>query len=312
MRGVGSLQPTPRHPPRPCHGRGDATVLQKAIIPVGWTGSPYPGGARGLLPEMLPVMGLPAIHHVVEEAVESGTEEIFLVGGPALGPVQAYFRSGGANAGPQDGHSGGVHLSPWAGEDGVPSLRRLLAHCELHFVEATQPANVGLGHLLWDARNAIAGSPFALLRADVLIDADRPCLTQLVPHFRGAALLAVHPGDHSDTDPLPLVQTHAADDHRVTDLVSEDPGDRHRMRLALTGRDILPGEFLDALDEVPTGPGDVISALRLMAHTRPVYCQRYFGTPFALRTARGLLRANLALASRNGLAAMSAAPWVVL
>jgi len=276
-------------------------MLQKAVIPIGWTGRSFLGSAEGLPAELLPVLDLPAIHHVVEEAVASGAEEVILLGGRSLHTAREYF---------DEEHSAGSGIGPWAEDDRFSRLQRLRARCDLRFVDHHQPESVGRS--LLQARAALAEAPFAWLRPDVLIDSERPCLAQLTPHYHEATLVAVHPADSPDADTLPLVQTHAADIRRVTDLVSEETDGGHGGRLALTGRHILHPDILQALCEVPAGPGDLLSALRLMAQTHPTYCHRFIGTPFSLRKARGLMRANLAMAGRTGLTTAPTSPWVFL
>ena len=276
-------------------------MLRKAVIPVGWTGRSFLGSTEGMPAEMLPVLDLPAIHHVVEEAVASGAEEVILLGGRALHMAQEYFRTD---------RLPDTATGPWADEDRISRLRRLRSRCEIRFVSHHQPLTVGQS--LLGARAALTEGPFAWLRPDVLIDAERPCLSQLLPHYHGATLVAVHPADTADADALPLVQTHPSDGRRVTDLVSEETDTSHGSRVALTGRHILHPDVLEALGEVPAGPGDLLSALRLTAHTRPIYCHRFIGTPFSLRKARGLMRATLAMAGRSGLGTAPASPWVFL
>lgn len=272
-------------------------MLQKAVIPVGWTGRGFLGSVDGLPAEMLPVLDLPAIHHVVEEAVASGAQEVILLGGRSLHTAEEYFRAPASPAG------------PWSKEPRISRLQRLRDRCDIRFVNHHQPTSAGAS--LLRARAALADAPFAWLRPDVLIDAERPCLAQLAPHYHGATLLAVHPGDCLDAETLPLIREHPSDSSRVMDLVLEEPEPGLGRRLVLTGRHVLHPEVLEALGEVPTGPGDVISALRLVAQSRPVYCHRFIGTPFSLRKARGLMRANLAMAGRSGVG-VAPTPWVFL
>lgn len=246
-------------------------MLQKAVIPLGWTGRHLVDSAPDLPAELLPVLDRPAILHVVEEAVLSGAEEIILLGGPGLRLIEDDL--------------GGL----WAGGQ---------ARCDIRVVPYAEAP--GMGQAALRVRSVLDQAPFGWLQPDVLIDAPRPCLGQLAARYHDGTLIAVHPADAPDAEALPLVQTMPGDAHRVADLVLEETDACQGHRLALTGRHILHPDVLAALAEVPPGPGDLISALRLVAHAGRAYCRRFLGAPFSLRTAHGWMRADLAMAGRRG------------
>lgn len=267
-------------------------MLRKAVIPVGWAGQDVWGSSGEVPVELMPILDRPAIYHVVDEALASGAEEIILLGGPCVRMMEDYCREAPVGEG------------LWADEAEGARLQRLCDRCDILVVPPDQTAS--MGQALLRACAALNQAPFAWLQPDLLIDSARPCLAQLAPHYHGGTLVAVHPADAPDADLLPWLQTHPDDPHRVTDLAWEETGDRDGHDLALTGRHILHPDVLAALAEVPPGPGDILSALRLMAHAGGVSCRRFVGSPLSLQTAHGLMGADLALADRLG--AMGSSP----
>ena len=70
---------------------------------------------------------------------------------------------------------------------------------EMSFVR--QMAPLGLGHAVWCARDVIGDEPFAVLLPDVIVEAQTPCLKQLVEAYEktGANIIAVEEVPDSET-----------------------------------------------------------------------------------------------------------------
>src|SRR3954469_14024621 len=68
-----------------------APKVRKAVIPAAGLGTRFLPATKAIPKEMLPIVDVPAIQLVVEEAVASGVEEIVLVNGVGKSGIEAHF-----------------------------------------------------------------------------------------------------------------------------------------------------------------------------------------------------------------------------
>jgi len=66
-------------------------ILKKAVIPVAGLGTRLLPATKSQPKEMLPVVDKPAVQYVVEEAVQSGIENILFVTGRGKRAIEDYF-----------------------------------------------------------------------------------------------------------------------------------------------------------------------------------------------------------------------------
>jgi len=65
--------------------------IRKAVIPVAGLGTRFLPVTKSLAKEMLPIVDKPTIQYIVEEAVNSGIEEILLITNPYKKPIEDHF-----------------------------------------------------------------------------------------------------------------------------------------------------------------------------------------------------------------------------
>jgi UTP--glucose-1-phosphate uridylyltransferase len=211
---------------------------------------------------MLPVFDRPAVHWVVEEALEAGIEHFVFVTGRNKNAIEDYFDRA------------------YELED---SLRRAGKTVQLKMLEdmlpeagsksfVRQQSPLGLGHAVWCARDIIGDEPFAVLLPDVLVQASPSCLAQMIAGYQevGGNVIAV--------DPVPMDQVssygviaHGAKAGKsmpVTGMVEKPARDKAPSNLRITGRYILQPEIFHYLETQERGAGGEIqltdAMLRLM------------------------------------------------
>src|SRR5260370_11477434 len=147
-----------------------AQRIRKAVFPVGGLGTRFLPATKARPKEMLPVVDKPLIQYAVEEAQHAGIEEFIFVAGRSKTAIEDHFdhsyelettlKERGKNAQV-------IAVNSWMPRPGQVAYTR-------------QQVPLGLGHAVWCARNLVGDEPFAVLLADDLILADKPCLTQMV------------------------------------------------------------------------------------------------------------------------------------
>lgn len=154
--------------------------VRKAVITAAGRGTRHYPATSAVQKEMFPLVdrdGLtkPLIQLVVEEAVESGAEEVCIVTQPGDERIyRDYFRRLDGNA-----------IAPfrdrdWALREGekLESLGQ-----RLHFVEQRTPE--GFGHAVYQAKRFVGDEPFVLLLGDHVFISDTParCARQAIDVF---------------------------------------------------------------------------------------------------------------------------------
>jgi UTP--glucose-1-phosphate uridylyltransferase len=165
--------------------------VTKAVITAAGRGARQYPAFDTVQKAMLPLVdrdGLtkPVLQIIVEEALESGIEEICVVVAPGDEEVfRSLLRSYAANL------RAGFKGEPWAEEQG-----RRLSEMEARLQFAIQPEPLGYGHAVWCARDFAGNEPILLLLSDHLYVSGetRRCARQLIDlaTAEGCAVSAVH------------------------------------------------------------------------------------------------------------------------
>jgi len=143
--------------------------VRKAVFPAGGLGTRFLPATKVIPKEMLALVDKPIIQYGVEEAIASGIEHIIIVTGRGKGAIEDHFdHSFELDATLK---SRGKH-ELLAVSRGVSSLARI------SYVRQKEP--LGLGHAVLCAKDLVGDEPFAVMLPDDVIDAEVPCLKQML------------------------------------------------------------------------------------------------------------------------------------
>jgi UTP--glucose-1-phosphate uridylyltransferase len=201
-------------------------MISKAIIPAGGLGTRMLPATLAVPKEMLPVAGLPMIHYAVAEAFRSGIREICIIVAPGKRSIAEYFLHRPLDSAAADERTRNV----------LNELARIREEARFLLLEQTEPK--GLGDAIWQARDFIDGSPFALLLPDNIFTDPVPVTARLIEAWQTHKLdtIALH---RVADDEAPLLgncggvrcRPLAADEpdgpgrcHRIEDLQDKGPG----------------------------------------------------------------------------------------
>jgi UTP--glucose-1-phosphate uridylyltransferase len=269
--------------------------IRKAILPVAGLGTRFLPATKAMPKEMLPVVDRPLIQHVVDEARQAGIEHFIFVTGRNKGVIEDHFDRQ-------------FELELTLTERNRRAELELLARDlpgpgQTSFTRQQQP--LGLGHAVWCAREIVGDEPFALLLPDVLVQARRSCLTQMLDAYRqlpgDANIIAVEevPMDRVHMYGVVGVGKSQGQAFKITQMVEKPARDHAPSNLIITGRYILQPEIFDILANQTRGAGGEIQltdAMIRLAQQQTFYGLKFEGRSFDCGSKIGFLAANIAYA----------------
>ena len=243
---------------------------------------------------MLPIVDKPAIQYIVEEAIQSGIEEILIITGRNKRAIEDHFD-----------RSVELELTLKAqGKYDLLGLVEEIAEVQIHYVRQKEPK--GLGHAISCAKQFVGNEPFAVLLGDDIIDSAEPCLKQLIDVYNEypGTVLGVQTVPRNRVKDYGIVKPVAVKDNlwQAVDLVEKPPVEEAPSNLAVLGRYIIEPEVFCILDNLPPGRGGEIQltdALKLLAADRKVYAYNFEGRRYDIGDKQGYLEATVEFALKR-------------
>ena len=224
--------------------------VRKAIIPAAGLGTRFLPATKAMPKEMLPIVDKPTIQYIVEEAVESGIEDIIIVTGKGKRAIEDHFD-----------HSFELEQSLLnKGKlDLFHEVQKSSKLVDIHYIRQKEPK--GLGHAIWCARKFIGDEPFAVLLGDDIVQAEKPCLKQLIEVFDrySTSVVGVQEINKEDVNKYGIIAPKNITDNRVISvrkLIEKPTIDEAPSNLAILGRYILRPEIFTILENLSPGTGD--------------------------------------------------------
>jgi UTP--glucose-1-phosphate uridylyltransferase len=274
--------------------------VRKAVFPAAGLGTRFLPATKAQPKEMLPIVDKPIIQYGVEEALHSGIQNIIIVTGRGKSAIEDHFDVS-------------FELENLLETRNKKELLAIVHNISdmINVSYVRQKEALGLGHAVLRALELVGDEPFAVVLADDVIEAETPCLRQLldIHSFFGAPVLAVMEVPREqisaygciDAEP---VQHNGTGDRlfRIRDLVEKpNPADAPS-NLAIIGRYVLTPEIFSSLQSIDPGSGGEIQltdALRHLLRSRPIYAYRFEGTRYDAGDKLGFLKATVEYALRR-------------
>jgi len=244
---------------------------------------------------MLPLVDKPLIQYAVEEAVNSGIEDIIIVTGRGKRAIEDHFdRSFELEE----------NLKGNKKDSALRECRRIAELANFCYVRQSEAR--GLGHAVLCARHLIGEEPFAVILGDEIIDAPVPGLAQLIDVYkaRHGAVLGVKQVKATEVDRYGIIDSRrlAPGLHLVEDLVEKPAPNKAPSRYAVIGRYILSPDIFEVLRTIPPGKNGEIQltdALRVLAKKHPMYAHEIEGQRHDAGEKLGFLMATVEFALKN-------------
>ena len=274
--------------------------VRKAVFPAAGLGTRFLPATKAQPKEMLPIVDKPIIQYGVEEAVHSGIQNIIIVTGRGKTAIEDHF----------DVSFELENLLEMRGKKELLAIVRGISDMiDVSYVR--QKEALGLGHAVLRASALVGQEPFAVVLADDVIEAETPCLRQLLDiySFFGAPVLAVMEVPREsissygaiDAEPVAHNGTHDRV-YRIRNLVEKPKAAEAPSNLAIIGRYVLTHDIFESLQAIDPGSGGEIqltNALKHLLRTRPIYAYRFEGTRYDAGDKLGFLKATVEFALRR-------------
>lgn len=265
--------------------------VRKAVIPVAGFATRFLPACKSLPKCMLTILDKPIIQYLVDEAVESGIEEILLVVGRKKEVVQDYF---------SDDKELKDFLIERGKESFIPQVTNLSGKAKIHFIEEEGGAK-GLGHAIYMAKDFVGNEPFAIMYGDVIMQGEKPCLKEIIEQHEklGASVIGVEKVEWKDVPKYGNVSGEAITDrlYKVEKMQEKPKIEETKSNLAISDRHVLMPDLFDFLEKTKPGKGgeiQVTDAYNSMVNTKEgVYAYNYEATRFDSGDKLGFVKASI-------------------
>lgn len=263
--------------------------VRKAVIPVAGLGTRLLPATKVVPKELLPIVDVPAIQVVIQEALSSGIEEVILITGRGKGAILDHFDYS-------------YELEDILAKRGQMDLLDSVRHISelVRTVSVRQKQPLGLGHAIQCARDAVGDEPFAVILPDDIISARQPVTRQLIDLYEryGAGIMSVMRVPEGDVSRYGIVhgENWAPKMHRIRTLIEKPAPENAPSNLAIIGRYVLPPDIFTYLEEVkPNADGlfQLTDALQKLALQRALIGYEFNGLRHDIGDKLGFLMCNI-------------------
>ncbi len=250
--------------------------VTKAIIPAAGMGTRFLPATKSMPKEMLPIIDKPVLQFVIEEAIESGIEDILIITGRGKRAIENHLDYAPELEGFLK-DAGKDHL--------IDTVRDIADQARIFYIR--QKVQRGLGDAIRIGRRHIANEPFAVLLGDTIIcpeQSNTPGLKQLIDVYdeKQASVVAVQRVPEEWVSRYGIVAGTPDEDienvHRLSHLVEKPSPEAAPSNLAIAGRYVFSPEIFACIDETTEGVGGEIQltdAMNMLARTEPMYALQW-------------------------------------
>ena len=267
--------------------------IRKAVFPAAGMGTRFLPATKSIPKEMLCLVDKPLIQYGVEEAVAAGCTEIIIVTGRDKAAMEDHFDSSPELE---------AALAAKGKQSLLDTVRSLSKLAKIVYTRQAEP--LGLGHAILMARELVGDEPFCVLLPDDIIDAQVPCMKQMVDAFEEtqASILA------SEVIEGPAISNYGCLDctpvagnprlMAVKGMVEKPKFEEAPSANAITGRYILTPRIFQMIEALKPGAGgelQLTDAIQALLQYEKVYGYRFEGKRHDAGDKLGFLKATVEL-----------------
>ncbi len=273
--------------------------VRKAVFPAAGLGTRFLPATKAQPKEMLPLVDKPIIQYGVEEALAAGCNQIIMVTGRGKQAIEDHFDVS-------------YELEKMLDERGKTDLLQIVRQISdmIHVSYVRQKEALGLGHAVLTARELVDDEPFAVLLADDVIDAEIPCLKQMMKVFEKvqSSVIATMQIDGPGISSYGVLKVKPVKDmfngrlFEIEDMVEKPKLEEAPSNLAIIGRYILTPAIFDELAKTQTGTGgelQLTDGMRNLLKKEKMYAYVYEGKRHDTGDKLGFLKATVELALKR-------------
>ena len=270
--------------------------VRKAVIPAAGLGTRFLPATKAQPKEMLPIVDKPTIQYIIEEAVDSGIEEILIITGRNKESIENHFDKS-------------IELEMQLERSGklkeLDIVRKISSMADIHYIRQKEPK--GLGDAVSCAKSFVGNEPFAVMLGDDVIDSEVPCLKQLMNCFNEykTSILGVQKVNENDVMKYGIIKGLYIKEnvYKVKVLIEKPTIDEALSNIAILGRYIITPQIFEVLNNVKPGKNGEIQltdALQQLISIEAMYTCEFVGNRYDVGDNLGLLQANIEFALKRG------------
>ncbi len=265
--------------------------ITKAIIPAAGLGTRMLPISHAVPKEMLPIVDLPAVYYLVEEAVKSGITDILIITNRDKDAMEDFF-----DLSIEYGNA----LTLKGKTEEAKKLYDIANMANVYFLR--QKETKGLGHAVGRARSFVGDEPFMVMYGDDIIFSETPVCRQMMDVYEKyeKPVVGVKPVSWEDIRKYCSLKVDAVDgENRVTyctDMIEKPKPGEEFSNLSILGRVLLTPEVFDIIENLTPGAGGEIQltdAMAKMARESGVYALEFEGERYDMGSKFGFLKANI-------------------
>jgi UTP--glucose-1-phosphate uridylyltransferase len=271
-------------------------TIKKAIIPAAGLGTRFLPATKAQPKEMLPIVDKPTIQYIVEEAIESGIEDILIITGRNKRAIEDHFDKSVELE---------MELEQRNKMELLNLVRKVSNMANITYIRQKEPK--GLGDAIYCGKNFIADEPFAVLLGDDIVDSQtKPCLKQLMDVYDEykTTILGIKEVPKEEVNKYGIVSGMYIEDgvYKVKDLIEKPTPEEAPSNVAILGRYIITPEIFKVLEHTAPGAGGEIQltdALRELAKKEAMYAYNFEGKVYDVGDKLGFLQATVEFALKR-------------
>ncbi|TYS63773.1 UTP--glucose-1-phosphate uridylyltransferase GalU [Bacillus infantis] len=264
-------------------------MIKKAVIPAAGLGTRFLPATKAQPKEMLPIVDKPTIQYIIEEAVESGIEDIIIVTGRNKRAIEDHFDKSVELE---------MLLDRTGKEEMLEVVERISNLVDIHYVRQKEP--LGLGHAVLCARKFIGNEPFAVLLGDDIVDSEVPALKQMIDQYNTvqSSILGCNEVPRSEVNKYGIVDysDQSGQLYKVKSLVEKPSVEEAPSTQAIVGRYLLTPAIFDMLETIkPDKKGEIqlTDAIDKLLESESIYSYILQGSRYDVGDKFGFLQASI-------------------
>jgi UTP--glucose-1-phosphate uridylyltransferase len=269
--------------------------VRKAVIPAAGLGTRFLPATKAQPKVMLPLIDVPAIQLVVEEAARAGIDDVLIVTGRGQRAIEDHFDRN-------------LELERFLEDkqkfDELKRIRQISDMADVHYIR--QKEALGLGHAVSVAQAHVGDEPFVVMLGDDLIHPSEPLLGEMLRAHDtfGRSVIAAMEVSKQEITMYGCIEPESFEEDlvRILSIIEKPSPEEAPSNLAVIGRYVLTPEIFDALRRTTPGRGGEIQltdAINLLAQEQAVYAYRFEGRRFDVGNPLDYLKATVELGAER-------------
>ncbi|MCQ3915208.1 MAG: UTP--glucose-1-phosphate uridylyltransferase GalU [Mycoplasmoidaceae bacterium] len=275
------------------------TKVTKAVIPAAGLGTRLLPATKAIPKELLPIINVPTLQYIVQEAADAGIKELLIVISKGKEAITNHFAPCPKLE---------KELSAKGKLSLLNEIRKISKIIKIKYVY--QDKQLGLGHAIGCAKNFAKGQPVAvLLGDDVVVTKGKTALAQCIDAYNKTkcSIVGVQPVEMKHVSKYGIVTPAKKADAKkdvfaIKGLVEKPDMSEAPSNLAILGRYVLTPDIYNAIAKTAkdkSGEIQITNALKFLAKKGKVCACNFKGTRYDIGNKLGVVKATIDFALKD-------------